>query len=339
MAVDDLGRSSDRLGQCKSLTKLNISFTQVTDRGIRMALENLPNLKVFDCCSSVQVLSEMHRTAWENNLPDVGRYSLIDLYCLESFVPYQSGSLAVAVSLCCSVIKVSLVTQEGLTDCDLLALLSLRHLQEFSLSAGEVCRVSFNNGVWPVLQAHGQSLRILTIAELPGVNIRAITEFCPQLQSLHLVMNPSFDQFWPQEPKQLLKGSQPVKQPAQLNRLESLHLVCQLHVEESTNVPADQLTNLLSSAALSRVYIRECCSLTDDVLRAAFQRHRMPNLSHFELHQCNRLTDQAVQLLLTSGNPLSKLHLWQCQLLTRKHAAHWKSQAAKNKWQLSVEWS
>ena len=130
--------------------------------------------------------------AWENNLPDISRYSLVDLYCLESCLPYQSGSLGVAVSLCSSVIKVSIVNQDGLTDSDLLALLSLRHLHEFSVGAGEVCRVSFKNGVWLILQTHGPSLRLLTIAELAVVNIRAIVEFCQDLQSLHLAMNGSF---------------------------------------------------------------------------------------------------------------------------------------------------
>jgi hypothetical protein len=179
LSIDDLGKQCDRLGQCKLLQKLLISYTKVTQKGIKMALENLPTLKVFECCSSVQALAEMHSSAFEHHLPDIPKYSLFDLHCTnESFdTPYRSGSLGLAVSLCSSVIKVRIVTQVGLRDIDLLGLLSLENLRKLSIGGGEEYQITFDGGVAPILEGLGNSLTSLTLAELPCVNIRSITEY------------------------------------------------------------------------------------------------------------------------------------------------------------------
>lgn len=55
VSVDDLGNASQRLGQCKSVVKLDVAFTQVTERGVEMALDNLKFLTEFECTNSVQV--------------------------------------------------------------------------------------------------------------------------------------------------------------------------------------------------------------------------------------------------------------------------------------------
>jgi hypothetical protein len=153
-------------------------------------------------------------------------FALIDLHCdNESFnTPYRSGSLGLAASLCSSVIKVRIVTQEGLSDIDLLDLLSLENLRKLSIEGGEECKITFDGGVAPILEGLGISLTSQTLAELPCVNIRAITKYCPNLRFLFLVMNHSYSLIWPEEERKPFT-SKPIKEDPVLKKLESLHLV------------------------------------------------------------------------------------------------------------------
>ena len=61
IGVDGFGNAKDRLGQCKSIHTLNVLGTQVTKKGIQMALDNLPALKMFYFCSYIQILAELQQ--------------------------------------------------------------------------------------------------------------------------------------------------------------------------------------------------------------------------------------------------------------------------------------
>lgn len=334
------GKESDRLGQCKSINKLSISYTKVTERGIRQALENLPCLKVFDCCSTVQTLNEMHRTAFDYRLPDIPKYTLIDLHCTEDSLltqNYETGSLALAVALCPSVIKVRITAQEGMSDDDLLALLDLVNLRELSIGGSDASTITFDGGIVPILQAVGSSLESLTLAELSGVNIRAVVEFCPNLRFLHLIMNRSYSTIWPEEEKQPLRPKI-VKPLPTMKKLESVHLVCVSHMWPSSVIPSENLPMLLSSPELTYIYIKDCDTLTDGLLENAVKLHQFRNLKHLELEQCKSLTKRGIDLLMTADNPIKEIKLWECAMLTRQHVADWKKKALENKWALSMDW-
>lgn len=339
VSLDDLGKENDRLGQCKSIHKLLIGYTKVTQKGIQLALENLPQLKVLECCSSVQVLGEMHQTAFDHKLPDIPKYSLIDLHCTDETLcsPYRRGSLGLAISLCSSVLKVRIVTQEGLTDIDLLGLLALERLRELSIGVGEVCQITFEGGIAPVLQALGSSLDSLTLAELPCVNIRTVTEFCSNLRFLFLVMNHSYTVAWPEEEQKPFSPKQ-VKTDPILKKLESFHLVCVSHLWASSTIPSENLPSLISSQALIHLYVKDCSTLTDDVLQKASNPHRFQNLEHLELEQCNNVTKQGIDMFMKESNPLKVIKLWECRSLTRQNVELWKKQAIKKKWSVSIEW-
>ena len=338
--ADDLGRPSDRLGQCKSINKLIISYTKVTSNGIQTAIENLPHLKVLECCSSVQVLAQMHHCAYQCQLPGLPTYPLIDLHCTtESFGDaYKSGSLAVAVALCPNVIKVRIVTEEDLMDDDLIALLALKQLRELSVGGGDSCNITFNGGVWPVLQILGHSLESLTLAELPEVNIRAIAEFCPNLRFLHLVMNSSYPTTWLEEERKPF-SPRPVKADPVLKKLESIHLVCVSHLRLGSVIPSENLPMLLSSPELVHIYVKDCLTLSDDHLQKAFELHGFPRLEHLELEQCHSVTERGINLLINSANPLKTIKLWECRSLTRQNVINWTKQAKKKNWNLKLDWN
>ncbi len=340
LSIDDLGKQCDRLGQCKLLQKLLISYTKVTQKGIKMALENLPTLKVFECCSSVQALAEMHSSAFEHHLPDIPKYSLFDLHCTnESFdTPYRSGSLGLAVSLCSSVIKVRIVTQEGLSDIDLLGLLSLENLRKLSIGGGEEYQITFDGGVAPILEGLGNSLTSLTLAELPCVNIRSITEYCPNLRFLFLVMNHSYSLAWPEDERKPFT-SKPIKVDPVLKKLESLHLVCVSHFWSTSVIPSESFPSLLSSPELVHLYIKDCVTLTDVILQKAALLHQFRILEHLELEQCNSVTKKGIDSLMNENNPLKVVKLWECRSLTRQNVSDWNKLSKKKKWKVLVEWS
>jgi hypothetical protein len=111
-----------------------------------------------------------------------------------------------------------------LSDIDLLDLLSLENLRKLSIEGGEECKITFDGGVAPILEGLGISLTSQTLAELPCVNIRAITKYCPNLRFLFLVMNHSYSLIWPEEERKPFT-SKPIKEDPVLKKLESLHLV------------------------------------------------------------------------------------------------------------------
>ena len=340
VSVDDLGKENERLGQCKKIQKLLISYTKIGHTGLQLALENLPTLKVFECCSSVQVLFQMHQTAYEHQLPGIPKYSLIDLHCTNDSLcsPYISGSLGLAVSLCSLVMKVRIVTQEGMTDNDLLGLLALERLRELSIGGGEECHITFDGGVAPILVNLGSALTSLTLAELPCVNIRSVIEFCPNLRLLFLVMNHSYATTWPEEEKNPF-SSKTVKKESVLMKLESLHLVCVAHLWVSSIIPSENLLPLLSSPTLIHMYIKDCVTLTDEIFQGAASLHHFQNLEHLELEQCNSVTFKGIDLLMSDNNPLKVIKLWECRSLTRKNVDDWKKKASKKKWRVSLDWS
>lgn len=224
-----------------------------------------------------------------------------------------------------------------MTDDDLLSMLDIANLHELSIGAGEVCTVTFEGGIAPVLQAVGKSLECLTLAELSGVNIRAIAEFCPNLRSLHLVMNRSYSTDWPEEERKLL-SPKIIKPPPTLKKLESLHLVCVSHLWSSSVIPAENLPMLLSSPALRHIYIKDCGTLTDAVLTKCIESHRFRHLDHLELEQCNNVSKRVIDLLMNTDNPLRVIKLWECSQLSRQNVTDWQKKAQQKKWHLSLDW-
>jgi hypothetical protein len=146
VSVNHLGKEDQRLGQCKSIETLFISGTRITKKGIQTALINLPFLKQckIDILSSadvpVQFLAEMHQPDWNIKRPkDIRKYSLDSLYLCHQILhdgklmslPYTSGSLGLVASLCPSVTSLKIVLIKGLTDREMLGLLSLKNVNIF----------------------------------------------------------------------------------------------------------------------------------------------------------------------------------------------------------------
>ncbi len=152
--------------KCKGIQILRVKGTIVTKKGIRIALQNLPSLKVLSHKLVVEVLSNIHhhQLALESNLPVIPKYSLIEIAVAG---PYTHGSLGLALLLCPSIIKVKIKGISNFLDSDLLELLSLASLCHLHISASFVTL-----------------LKSLKLHIFDDVDIHSIIKLCPNLNSL-----------------------------------------------------------------------------------------------------------------------------------------------------------
>jgi hypothetical protein len=92
VSVDHLGNNNELLGLCKSIVKLWTNRTQVTNRGIQVAIENLPALEYCDI-ASIQILAEMHQRDFRSKEQlEIPKYSFVDLKLKKKYSsPYTWG--------------------------------------------------------------------------------------------------------------------------------------------------------------------------------------------------------------------------------------------------------
>ena len=57
--IDDRGMKDERVALCKAIRKLDIRHTKVTNDGMVIAFENLPDLKELLSSLPIQVLAEL----------------------------------------------------------------------------------------------------------------------------------------------------------------------------------------------------------------------------------------------------------------------------------------
>ncbi len=115
----------------KSRLKLNSSRTKITNAGIQLGLETFRSLKVWDIVT-VQILAEIHEEDFLNRSPEIPKYSLMKLTLAYSDI-YEPKNFGLVLSLCPFVIDVEINIIKGLTDSDLLSLLSLEKLCKLKL--------------------------------------------------------------------------------------------------------------------------------------------------------------------------------------------------------------
>ena len=191
VSVNASGMEDQKLGQCKSIEiLLFIGFTKITRIGIQTALKNLPFLKTIEINYDesnqdqdfipVQIIAAMHQRFSNLNRR---KYSLNSLFLnIMNFdedapLPYISGSLGLVASVCPSVTSVTIELITGLTNSDLLGLLSLENVTKLDIS-GYVRGSNVNNhtphmvpfegGVSPLLKGFGSSLKVLQLSFIEG---------------------------------------------------------------------------------------------------------------------------------------------------------------------------
>ena len=316
LSIDNQGMKDERVGQCKSINTLNIRYTKITERGIQIAFENLPELKKLFSCFPIEVQADLS--------VQFPQYSLTCLECSTcDYCPtYKIGSVGLAASMCSSVTKVIIELQEGITNVELLGLLKLKNLCELSIT-GEyaVAEITFEGGVAPLLKAFGKSLTLLKLEHFESeADIGIIFENCPVLSTLHLNhIN--------------IRESEFLRSQKILSKLKFLTVSCDSDYDP---FPSYYLTSLLSSPELSEISIRFSNSLTDQVLLDAAKRNQFCKLEELEIVSCHNVRNKGIDIFFSDQNSLKVIHLTECKLITKDDEEVWGALIKDKNWQLNL---
>jgi Holliday junction resolvase-like predicted endonuclease len=183
-------------------------------------------------------------------------------------------------------------------------------------------------------------------AFLGDINVRAIIEFCPKLQSLKLNENNRYSttvSFKEDAKPYHSKRSRIERKPLVLKNLEKLLVVRPYYVENAEaqveeQISSEDLLCLISSPSLIDIEIRDCPNLTDCVFESASEIHQFLSLEKLTLFKCNSLTRKGIDVVMNNQTPLKTIDVRSCGNITDGDIALLISNARSEKWQLSVEY-
>ena len=330
-----------RMGQCKLIHTLKMKKTKIGKEGIKVALENLTKLKIFEFYRSVQILAEIRRDNLERGY--FKTYSITKFECTKfmddlfgNILPYESRSLRLAATLCPFVNVVHITLQPGLTDFELCGLLELKvgGLRELKIEdhvvgdrEWENNEITFDCGVLPLLKAFGSSLVSLTLYELNiCVNIRAIVELCPHLE--HLILQ-SVDFY---SIASLREESNHHRKDVSLKHLKKLRVVSEFW--GSTDFSSEMLSIVLSSPGLVSLEFFGCDAVTDDVLEEAARLHEFQKLELLDFSCCDNVTKKGIDFILNERNPLRSLCVNYCSMIRQWEFDEWNNKAREENWEI-----
>lgn len=321
---------NETLGQCKRIEKLRITRTQVTVKGVQLALKHLPALKILHHEATVAALANMTTFSYKN-AQVFRKYPLLALF-IALGTPYTSGSLNQAVSMCPRIDNIRIcANNEGLTDNDLFCLKSIKTLRELAIflvpNVKENLKFTFGGGVAPLLELVGNSLEKLNLSVFDADDVWIITEFCPNLRSLILLKTLKSTAISSQEEKinhQFQTERSRKKGPI----LKKLVYLCIGYL----NFPFDILIYLLSFPSLLDVRIHHCATLTDVVFEEVARIHQFRNLERLILICCCSITYDGIDILMVDGNSLKELRLIYCNMLSIKNFCDWTAKICQKNW-------
>ena len=340
VSIDDFGKENVGLGQCKSLHTLDISGTEVTIRGVQLALENLPDLKDFDFDYQIQVLAKLLRGPSQKNLRCLPNLLSLDNTGYVRGDPIcQRGDIELVAATCVSVNKVRIdsdsVVENGHTNVTVLELLKLQKLCEFSIEGdwmdeGNDCEFTFNGGILPLLKHFSNSLTSLSLDFFSNtvVNIRAIVENCPKLQTLK-IFNCTISP--PVRSEDEPNPSKRMKTVLVLENLTTLELIGCNHLT------SEDLDLLLASPALNLLSLDSINLLIDDSLRRAANLHNFRNLQRLRFYFLDHVTKAGIDVLMKDDNPLKVIELFYCKSLNVAEVEEWKGVALEKKWDVVIQ--
>ena len=314
-------RMRAQCGQCKSLREFHIQCPKITQKGLQIALKNLPHLQILDHENLFEALTEFH----QNNQQPLPQYSLVDLKLGPVMSEYRKGSLKLVASICPSVTKVDLgQTANHITDEELLGLFELKTLHELSIKYLYIDNsITFDGGLVPLFKAHGSSLQTLSISSsLLVVDLSLLMELCPNLRILEL--NTGFRQ---------TDNSERTK--TGFKQLEVLKI--SINNSDQFPVPSENFIGLLP-ASLTSLHIDSCSTLTDSILQQVFEIHSFPNLRELEFVNCESISKKSIDLFMNETNALEQMLLFGCNV-TKENVAEWQNMAGQNNWNLMIDFT
>ena len=310
--------------QCNTLRKLFIDPLKpcqrmITQKGLQIALKNLPQLEILDNDYVYQALVEMHQ-----NQQPLSKYVLSALLVPRCII---NVDLRLTTSICPSISKLELSVASHLTDQELLNLRALDSLHELKIvsncSLSEFPMITFDGGLAPVLKTFGISLHGLGICIGISVDLGFLITTCPNLRSLELVCPLTWREASPNPERH--------KTDLFFRQLEKLKIFGCGH----SYIMSENLLCILSAApALTHLDIDYCSTLTDEILQHVFQCHSFPNLIELKFSNCSSVTKKGIDLFMTEENVLEKIDLSNCYSV--ENMEEWKITAKRNNWNVSI---
>jgi len=215
------------------------------------------------------------------------------------------------------------ILQSDLTKLCLDSMKSLGNLSSLELGNSRFTQytVYFHEHVVPVLDHLGNKLTQLSLEKFKFVDVEAIGESCPKLQSLRLSKILSF-----------CNTSHSPKFP--LLNLETLSVLN----TKSCRITEPTLRLLLASRRLTAVNLHSVNSFNDQFIFSVLQAGYLSILQQLILQECSCISAGGILLLLSSPGPLSSLSCWGCSLLGDKERRVLEHRVQEENLQLSLDW-
>ena len=239
----------------------------------------------------------------------------------------QRGDIELVAATCTAVNKVRIdgnaIVKNGNTDVTVLELLKLEKLCELQFQ-GRGSKLTFNGGMLPLLKRFSNSLTSLSIYNIDTlVNIRAIVENCPKLQTLNIScckISPPERSVDDQNPSKRLKPS------LVLENLKTLDLrFCR-------DLTVEDFDLLLASPALEELKLWRIDLPIDDCLRKAANFHQFRNLQRLDFVLLTSVTKTGIDLLMNDCNSLNVIKIVYCRSLNVSDMEEWKKMALEKNW-------
>ncbi|XP_045596527.1 uncharacterized protein [Procambarus clarkii] len=312
----------------KSIIKLDLYGTAVTDKGIQCALVNLPNLQEITHSTLLYALANLKKSREKmaevsvdigSIVPEFGPLKLRFLQCDE----FGSGNLGhfanaqfinPAINLCPNIQYVHLRDLGNIKTDSLLPLLTLNNVIDLVLEFNGPNQVSFCTQIVPLLHKHGETLRNLQLRFVANINLIVIAYLCPELNTLSLDGLNTYSDYDPSKVHAVPRDVKP-----SFSHLKSININCAPISEVlalTFHVPTDGLRLILESPVLEKIIVIEQDNLNDEILINAVRTSKFPRLRLLSLTQCKNITIESIRYVIRLNNPLETLHIIYCQNIT-----------------------
>ena len=109
--------------------------------------------------------------------------------------------------------------------------------------------------------------------------------------------------------------------------------------ERSPSFSSEMLSFVLSSPELKSISLFHCDALTDKVLEKAALLHQFRNLEILDFLDCDCVTKKGIDILLNESNPLRKLVVNRCEMITEQEFMEWLKKAREENLEIKIGFS
>ena len=290
-------------GVCQKLVKLNIDQSDITCEGACAALSNLKkliHLQFEHTAQSVYLVLQ--------EIPD-SKFKLSRLEFNEDSDGTLSDQVFAAVVIACPNAQTFSFNAFGkkseefflpLTEVKELRVLQIKEHFRRGIEPHPIL-----NSLWPVLIHNGETLLDLELSSVTDINVPLLLKFCPNLKKLSLINNSNYHTDLPLAAAELKKLN-----PTHHEALENVKLSSDGTSENDFLV--EDLTLLLSSPRLKRFEIYSSQNFNDDLMENLVQSDFLSSLQTLEIGNCNDFTTDHILPLLLNNSSL-RIHFEMCR--------------------------